>query len=46
MIEAGLDVYAECNPEVMRASEIVRRIYIAMSQSNAVTISSMVSLKA
>ncbi len=46
MIEAGLDVYAECSPDLMRPSEIVRRIFLAMSQSKAVTTASTVSLNA
>ncbi len=45
MIEAGLDVYAECNPDLMRPSEILRRIYVAMSQSKAETTSRTVLLK-
>lgn len=39
MVEAGLDVYAEMNPEVERASEIVSRIYCAMRHAKLETIS-------
>ena len=39
MIDAGLDVYVEMNPEVERASEIVARIYRVMLQAKLETIS-------
>lgn len=44
MIGAGLDVYAEMNPEVERASHIVAQIYQAMAQVKALTISPTVLL--
>ena len=39
MIEAGLCIYAECNPDLMRPSDIVSYIFRAMLQSKDVTMS-------
>ena len=45
IIRAGMDVYAELNPELENLSFIVRRIYEAMCQAKEATIASTASLK-
>jgi hypothetical protein len=46
MIEAGLEVYAEGNPDLMRPSDIVLGIFKAMLQAKDETMSETVLLNA